>query len=390
MSAREYIAKGDVLRDQGRYKEALVEYERALSENPRAITAYIGRAVCQSHLNQDKEALATIEQGLTHNPDSSYAHRIRGWVLYRMNNIPSARAAIARSLELNPYDPYCFYMMGHIDEASGSRKRALEHVHRGLELDPTNQSLLVYRAHLLKLTGRKNESLEASLQALQNNPDDEDAHASLGYAKLSQGDYKAALQSFQTALSIDPNSEMAREGLLEALRSRFVFYRLLYRYHEGMSRLGVSRGAISIGSFIAFRILLRMSRPETGLPIWARIAIGALVLIMALMWLSQPIMNVFLVFHPIGRMVLSPIMRLVTIWILILLGLCALTGLAVWLWRPGAVWGLMGGGIGLLILAIIASRPEELRSKGAVWLVHIVGALCGGISLLGILTGTNT
>jgi tetratricopeptide (TPR) repeat protein len=69
--------RGDALREEGRFEEALIAYARALAERPEDLGVLMGMAWCYKRSNQLHRAIAAMEQAYR-------AHPKEAVVLYNM------------------------------------------------------------------------------------------------------------------------------------------------------------------------------------------------------------------------------------------------------------------------------------------------------------------
>jgi tetratricopeptide (TPR) repeat protein len=67
--ARSWLAMGDVLQNEGRFDEAIPQYNNCLQRESSLAEAYVGLARCYYGLHRDDDALHTIEDGLNRLPD---------------------------------------------------------------------------------------------------------------------------------------------------------------------------------------------------------------------------------------------------------------------------------------------------------------------------------
>ena len=68
--ARSWLAMGDVLQNEGRFDEAIPQYNNCLQRESSLAEGYIGLARCYYGLHRNDDALHTIEDGLNRLPDN--------------------------------------------------------------------------------------------------------------------------------------------------------------------------------------------------------------------------------------------------------------------------------------------------------------------------------
>src|SRR5262249_14726907 len=152
---------------------------------------------------------------------------------------------------------------GHLGALHHDAKRfrdALAAAERGLRLDPESPLCTNIRAMALRGLGRKEDAGDAVAAALSRNPEDAASHANMGWNLLHQGKPKPALDHFREALRLRPDMEWARNGVVEALKARWLLYRLILKYFLFMSRLkGRVQWFILIGGYLAYQVVRSIS-----------------------------------------------------------------------------------------------------------------------------------
>ncbi|WP_223423184.1 tetratricopeptide repeat protein [Tateyamaria pelophila] len=154
---------GDVLRQQDKFEEAVVAYDRALEltddgaraawflyyaraislerikEWPRAeadfrmalelnpgqpqVLNYLGYSLVEKQIKLD-EALSMIEEAVAASPDSGYIVDSLGWVLYRLGRYEEAVEYMERAVELLPIDPVVNDHLGDVYWAVDRKREA--------------------------------------------------------------------------------------------------------------------------------------------------------------------------------------------------------------------------------------------------------------------------
>ncbi len=180
---------------------------------------------------------------------------------------------------------------------------------------------------LVKL-GRRAEAGATIDTALRRDPEDALTHANQGWTLLHQGQPQKAMEHFREALRLEPNLEWARQGIVEALKARHWIYRQMLRYFLWMGRLSRrAQWGVIIGALIAQNVL-NSALPPALAPL-GEILAWCLVGFAILTWTADPLFNLLLRLHPLGRLALSR----QQIWASNCVGVClllALLGLGGW------------------------------------------------------------
>lgn len=256
----------------------------------------------------------------------------------------------------------------------GHWRAALEAAETGLQLDPENENCARIRAHALSLAGRSKDAVVAAQETIEENPDSSHAHATLGWVRLRQGDHKAAQSHFAEALRLDPSEELAREGLLDSLRSRFPPYRWIIQFYAWQAQFSKGGQLVIFIAILAIpRILRAIGRNN---PQWQPFLIPIGVCFSFLIWftwIGEPLTNITLLAHPLGRLALEKHVRFETIVMAIYLGLALVSFGLGFLFGPGVFIAAGCLFVGLVLMALLA-KIDSTR-----WLRH---ALFGGTAAL--------
>lgn len=101
-----FVRLGTLLREHGRPKAALVEYEKARDpEEPGS--PYLANMIAQAHiaLKDLPAAEEELRRSLVDYPDFALSHKTMGALRRARGDVPGARASYRDAAELNPYDP---------------------------------------------------------------------------------------------------------------------------------------------------------------------------------------------------------------------------------------------------------------------------------------------
>ena len=181
------VSQADALRAIGRYDDAIVLMQRALTIDPENYGSFVTLGLAQLGAATPKAALDTASRAAALRPEAAVPHRIR--------------ASAYRSL--------------------GRKREALDEANRVVTLEPdfaTSHQLL---AEMLAISRKRNEAVKAAAHAISLDPESAAAYETLGFAlmhaKRRGPEAEAALR---TALALDPARSTARFNLGLVLRQQ--------------------------------------------------------------------------------------------------------------------------------------------------------------------------
>ncbi len=305
-----------VLFEQNRFDLADREIRRELAQDPDNPMAHSFLALCLMQRDRNEESLAEADEGVRLAPDLAYGHYIRSRALQALSRLADAEAAVREAIRLDPSEADHFGLLASIEMGRRRWADALTTAEQGLALDPEHPGCTNLRAMALVQLGRKDEAATALGSALANDPENGLTHANQGWTYLHQGDHAKALEHFREALRLDPNLEWARIGIVEALKARFLIYRLMLKFFLWMGRQSSRAQWIVILGIIFGRSLLMElgdARPEFKPYINPILALSFAFLMLT--WIASPLFNLALRFNKFGRMALSREQTVESTWI---------------------------------------------------------------------------
>ncbi len=223
---------GEGYRFQGKYKEALEAYERAIQINPAFGPPYLGRARARLALTPSANVQADLDAAVKNDPAF-----VEGWVAraaYAIDNgdpktaLDDLKAAEA----LAPDSALVHYEYARAHLALGEIEKALQSAQHANQLDITLVPVYAILAESYAANQRYKQAIEALQTYLTYGP--ETLQTSLLYAKLlyHQGEYESVLEQL--------NSVLKEKNLPEARFYRGLTYLKQKRTAEAVYELRVA------------------------------------------------------------------------------------------------------------------------------------------------------
>jgi tetratricopeptide (TPR) repeat protein len=249
-SAQDWVDTGNKFNEQGRYQDAILAFEHALSIDSKNKYAWTGKSGALNGLNRNSEALTAAETALTIDPDFEYALVNKGLALANLNRFQEAIDTLNKALTINPDNPFAWSIKSNILNQMGKPQEALQAAERALSIDSTkadiwnskgfaldglkrfgealdtfNKALTIDpdnpfswtgKSNILNQMGKPDEALQAAERALSIDSTRADIWNSKGFALLGLKRNQEALDIFNKALSIDQNNKWSILGRDEA------------------------------------------------------------------------------------------------------------------------------------------------------------------------------
>ncbi|MDF8264459.1 tetratricopeptide repeat protein [Luteipulveratus flavus] len=384
-------SRGRTLLDLGRAVEAEAQLRAALATDPgnSAVLADLGRALVTQSRWDDARSVA--QSALTADPHNLSALLVLSQAQRATGALHEALTTVRSALRAAPEVAALHLQEGAILLEDDRPQEALSSLERARRLAPEDPDVLVCAAAALAELNRHDEAVATVRAALSLDPENETAHAVLGQLTLRRGGGRDAVDAYRTAVRLDPVDETNREGLALALKSRNPLYGQLLRYSGWLDGLPA---AARWGILLAPLFLTRLLEPFDH-QTWARVVIGLVIVLVALTWTLEPLMNTVLLCGRRSRALLPRTTRLTTVAFLVFLALgvgCAVAqavegqGSYAFATVGCALWAFAAGSAHL-----VAPRRQRvaiaLVGAGALLAVVAVATLASPVLVVLFLTG---
>lgn len=311
-----------MLFEQSRYELAANEARLALANDPDHSDAHALLARCLTEIGELDEATTEAQTAIHLDPDDSGNHFVLGLVYYERNRLKEASDCFVQSIEFSPDHPEGYCMLSLVRYRQKNWTQALELAEEGLAIDPEHEDCANIRSLALLRLGRLDDATTGMEGALHKSPNNGMTHTSMGWTLLESGDPHKAIEHFREALRIDPELELARIGIVEALKARNIIYRMVLGFGFWLSRFSeAGQWAIIIGLYIAYRLLAQFAQANPEWSPWIQPVLWLYFGFALLTWFGDPIFNLFLRLSPTGRHALTRNQKTAANWVGILGGI---------------------------------------------------------------------
>ncbi len=283
-SAAVAYGMGRVAEERGVYAEAIGQFERALTLQPRAsvLHYHLGQAYREQGRFEDAErALARsgttrvamadpLMHELTTLAIGASPHLTRGNAAAREGRLAEAEEAYRQAVAADATNPRAHQSLGTVLVRRGNPQAALEHFGVAVRLEPENA-----RAHsdlgvLLGELGQNDRALEHLGRALELEPELVDARLSLGSVQARLGRLDEAEATYRRVLESDAGNGDARLGLGAVLAQTGNFEQAVVALQEALRHEPGDERASRIHFGLA-EALVRTGQLDEALPHYTRV-----------------------------------------------------------------------------------------------------------------------
>jgi serine/threonine protein kinase/Tfp pilus assembly protein PilF len=205
--AYKYFSEGHKLHIQGRFRESIPNFERAISIDPEFALAYRFMAVDYGNLGFSSEQKKYLEKAMELKDRLSEKERnlVEGTYYFRsQNTYDKARIALAKLLELDPDHTVALGNMGLSYYNLSQYEEAIPYFERAKSAGDEFGSTYTALATCYRSIGDYDPAKQVLEFYLENIGDSDVIHRGLAYHYRLLGEYELALSEIEKALAVDP------------------------------------------------------------------------------------------------------------------------------------------------------------------------------------------
>ncbi len=300
------LSHADVLLSQGRFRHAEELLEKLIATGYEGSDIMKMMAIAKMGLKKFSEAEELCHLIISHHPNEAFAFYILSTIRGTERKFDEALKNLNEAIRLDPANADFLAFKANILLQTKDFQEALESADLGLSVDAENIDALNARASALVGLNRREEAFITIDKSLATDPDNADTHANMGWGLLHQGKSDLALEHFKTALKQEPMNNYAKSGMLEAMKSRFPVYRYFLMLMLWLGRMkGNNQWAFIIGGYVVYRILVELVKNYEFMGPFLLPVIVVIALFFISTWIFSPLMNLYLLSNPFGKLTLS-------------------------------------------------------------------------------------
>jgi len=210
--AEEYYNEGVALSNDGRYDEAIAEYNKAIEIDQNYTNAYVNLGYAYLTKKQYDLSITNYTKAIELDPEQRTAYNGRGAAYLHTKRYNSAALDFNKSIEL---DPSATQVYTNLDYVTNMLTQASEYNLQGATLADT---------------GEYDEAFDSFCNAIEVYPYYPAAYANRGIICMLGGRYDLAITEFNSALKLSPDYALAYSG-------RGAAYIFAERYEEAITDL---------------------------------------------------------------------------------------------------------------------------------------------------------
>jgi len=211
--AKPHYDYGSALQKEGKFDQAIEEFNTALRFKPDYAEAHIGLATALSGESKFDAAATHMETALRLQPKNADYRLMYAGLLQRIGRNDEAAFHFEQGLKLKPNSPEAHYSYATFLAATGSSDQSIDELRKVLQLKPDFPYAELRLADALLAKGELKEAETHYLAALRVDPTLTVAYNNLGKIYLNKGQISQAIVQFSEALRRNPGDKEAEENL---------------------------------------------------------------------------------------------------------------------------------------------------------------------------------
>lgn len=149
--AKPHHGIGLVYQAQGKYNQAIDEYKKALKVDPDCVFAHNDMGMAYMSAGRYSDAVAPLKKAIEIYENFDYAHANLGEAYYKLKQYPDATKSLEMAITLNENHPRAHTTLGLTYEATGNREKAVEEYEKAIKVAPDEGYTSTARQRLAEL-----------------------------------------------------------------------------------------------------------------------------------------------------------------------------------------------------------------------------------------------
>ena len=201
--------------DSGLFLAVLYDLNELTPQYPRDPILYFLKANTLRELGRVKESVVNYEKSIGLNSRYSPAHLNLSCSYKEIGDLTAAKKSLERAIELDRKNFMAFYHLALLDQEAGDLDSAIENYLRALRIKPDHVQSNNNLGAVFLETGQIERAVKLLTRAIETSPDFHEAYCNLGLAHKRLEEYDDAIECLEKALDLCPNQIAAAKALDE-------------------------------------------------------------------------------------------------------------------------------------------------------------------------------
>jgi len=198
LTDKDYFQKGNSLFQQSNFTDAIVQFDKAINQNPNYTEAYGDRGASKANLGQYEGAITDYKKAGELGLKTSILYSNWGYAYYQLKQPDKALTYLEKAIEIDPNNGSAYRWRGDIKYDKNDNKGAEQEYTRAISLNPNASNYFVRGLAFYYLKDYKKAIADMD-KAIQLNPNAAQYYFDRGDAKDMINDFDGACIDWQTA-----------------------------------------------------------------------------------------------------------------------------------------------------------------------------------------------
>ncbi len=217
LSASEHVDLGIEYSEQGKFEQAVAEFEKAIALDPNDANAQRNLGTAYGEQGKWEESLAAYERAVEINPNFGEAYGDMAAAYFNLGKLAEAIAAGEKGIELAPDYATAYNNLGIVYGAQGQIDEAIALFEQGIQADSSCAECYYNLGFAYEQVEQLDQAIAAYQKAVQADPNYTDAYENMGTVYARQNRLEEAIAQFETFLQLAPDDDPDRAQVEEWL-----------------------------------------------------------------------------------------------------------------------------------------------------------------------------
>ncbi|MCW6049624.1 tetratricopeptide repeat protein [Lyngbya sp. CCAP 1446/10] len=233
--AKKQFDRGNLLKSQGKFIEAISYFENALVLEPNSIEVATNLAVTLHQTGDLAEAATYYQRAIEIDPNCAQAQNNLGILLQDRGNIAEAVVCFQKAIALNPVYVKALNNLGATLQQQGELSSAIACFNQALSINANYVPAIVNLGAAMQATNQLEEAKRLYCLSIEIEPDSAAGHYHLGNLFLEMHQFDRAAVSLEKAITLQPNYVEALNNLGTVLEANHEIDRAISLYNQAIS-----------------------------------------------------------------------------------------------------------------------------------------------------------
>ena len=233
--AQKQFNRGNILKSQGNFSEAIAYFKNALVYQPDLLEAATNLAVTLHQIGDLTEAATYYLRSIQIDPNSAQAHNNLGILRQAQGNIVEAVSCFQKAIALNPLYVKALNNLGALLQQQGELPSAIAYFQQALSATSNYVPALINLGVAMEAKCQPEEAKRFYQQCIELEPDNPKGYYYLGTLCLKIHELEQAISNLETALVLHPDSVEDLNNLGSALEGLGDIPRAISCYNQALT-----------------------------------------------------------------------------------------------------------------------------------------------------------